>query len=146
MRKAALIFSLVLCICALGVNAQALPAPGATMDKAAFLASLQAPKPVEASSHHLATKSSCTVSLTCDVGGYFLSCSSANGDCQAGSTWVKCDGNQQDCPVCYKSKVCCDGSTIECFGWTSCGPNGVRTVVCDGVVQDTCPPISQCGP
>jgi hypothetical protein len=145
MRRAVLILALALCTCALGVNAQT-PAPGTTMDKAAFLASLQSPKPVEVSSRHLATKSSCTVNLTCDVGGYPLSCSSASGDCQSGATWVKCDGVEQDCPVCYKSRACCDGSIRECWGWSSCALTAPRTVTCDGFAEDPCPPLSQCGP
>ena len=145
-RRVILVLTLVLCTCALVVSAQVPPAPGAAMDKTAFLASLQAPKPVEVSSHRpLATKSSCTVSLICDVGAYPLSCSSANGDCQAGPTWVKCDGVEQDCPICYKSRSCCDGSIRECWGWSSC-TTGFRTVTCDGISEDPCPPLSQCGP
>src|ERR1700744_6408207 len=120
MRKAALSLALVLCTCALGV-AQAPPASGAAMDKAAFLALLQTPEPVTTSarSGRLSTKSTCTVNLTCDVGGYPLTCTSTNGDCQAGSTWIECDGNQQNCPVCYRNVGCAcpDGQVYECWGW-----------------------------
>jgi hypothetical protein len=149
MKNVILVFALVLCTCTLAAAVQAPSAPGTGMDKATFLQSLQVPAPVLASSRagsrdRLPTKSSCTVSLTCDVGAYPLSCSSANGDCQAGSTWVKCDGVQQDCPVCYKTRTCCDNSVIECYGWTSCGFGGTRSVVCDGQVEGTCPPLSQC--
>lgn len=146
MRTVVLLLALVLCTCALGAAAQAPAAPGATLDKATFLASLQAPQPVEVSSHRrLPTKSSCTVNLTCDAGAYPLSCSSAVGDCNSGATWVKCDGVEQDCPICYKSRTCCDGSVVECWGWSSCSFS-FRSVTCDGVASDQCPPLSQCGP
>jgi hypothetical protein len=145
MRSAAFVLALVLCTCTLAASAQIPPAGGAGLDKAAFLESLRTPGPVMAKSG-LATKSACTVNLTCDVGGYPLSCSSSSGDCHAGPTWVECDGVRQNCPVCYRSKTCCDGSVIECWGWSSCSPGGIRNVVCDGMIQGTCPPISQCGP
>lgn len=143
-RKVIFVLTLVLCTCALSAAAAQLPAAGLT--KAAFLESLRGPAPVQTSSHHhLATKSTCTVNLTCDVGGYPLSCTSTNGDCQSGTTWVKCDGVEQDCPVCYRSTTCCDNSIRECWGWSSC-TGGFRTVTCDGVSEDPCPPLSQCGP
>lgn len=144
MRPVIFVLALLFCSWTLSVDARALPAGGAGLGTAAFLESLRTPAPVMAKSGGLATKSSCTVTLTCDVGAYPLSCSSSTGDCQAGSTWVKCDGVQKDCPVCYQTRTCCDNSVIECYGWTSCGPGGVRTVVCDGMVQGTCPPIYHC--
>ena len=144
MRSVIFVLVLVLCTCTLA-SAQVPPAAGAVPDTAAFLESLRTPDPVMAKSGGLATKSSCTVNLTCDAGGYWLSCTSASGNCHSGSTWVSCDDVQQNCPVCYRSKICCDGSTIECWGWSSCSTGGPRNVVCDGVIQGTCPPLSQCG-
>jgi hypothetical protein len=144
MKNVILVFALVLCTCTLAAAVQTPSAPGTGMDKATFLQSLQVPAPVLASSRdRLPTKSSCTVSLTCDVGAYPLSCSSASGDCQSGATWVKCDGVQQDCPVCHQIRTCCDNSVIECYGWTSCDAN-LRSVTCDGQVKGTCPPIYHC--
>jgi hypothetical protein len=138
MRSAVWFVALILCICTVGASAQtAVP-----MTKAEFLASFGAPEPVLAKSGSL-TKQLCTVHLTCDVGGYYLSCSSNNGDCHAGPTWVKCDGVQQNCPICYKSVDCgCDCGTEDCFGWSSCS-SGARRVTCDGVTYQ-CPPLRQC--
>jgi hypothetical protein len=145
MRTVVLFLALVLCICVLAAGAQAPPAPGAVPDKAAFLDSLRTPQPVFAGSR--STKSTCNIQLTCDnVNGYVVSCSSPSGDCHSGSTSVTCDGVQYDCPVCYKSRTCCDGSIRECWGWSSCGFTNPRTVICDGFPEDPCPPLSQCGP
>jgi hypothetical protein len=89
------------------------------------------------------TKSSCTVTLTCDV-GTTLSCSSASGDCQAGGTWISCDGNRQDCPVC--SIRCPCPTDRVCYGYSSCdiasSGHGV-SIVCDGVAHG-CAPIREC--
>ncbi|HEX2223724.1 MAG TPA: hypothetical protein VHN15_05940 [Thermoanaerobaculia bacterium] len=84
-------------------------------------------------------KAACNVNLTCDVGGYYLSCSSQAGNCQAGGTWVQCDGVRKNCPVCYVQKTCPSGAVVSCFGWTSCTQYPLR-VNCDG--QDhICPPF-----
>jgi len=150
MRNAVLILTLVLCTCALGASAQALPDLGGGLDKATFLASLGTPAPVAAStqSGRLPTKSTCTVNLTCDVGGYPLSCTSTNGDCHAGPTWVECDGNRQNCPVCYRnvSCACPDGQVYECWGWSSCSFRATKNVTCDGVTYGDCLPLYDCGP
>lgn len=123
------------------------------MGKAAFLASLGTPTPVATSARsgrRLPTKSTCTVTLTCDVGAYPLSCSSSVGDCQAGSTWVKCDGVQQYCPICYKavSCACPEGQIYECWGWSSCSHNlgQSASVTCDGETYGSCLPAYECGP
>jgi hypothetical protein len=136
MKRTALLIVLMLCFCTAAAWAQA-PVP---MDKAQFLASLGTPQPVEAASRRIQTKSTCTVTLTCDVGGYPLQCTSTSGNCSAGATWISCDDNQQNCPICYKSRTCCDGSVRECWGWFSCGPG----VTCDGNSPASCPPIRQC--
>jgi hypothetical protein len=138
-KNTALVMVLMLCVCTAGAVAQA-PAP---ISEADFLASLAAPQPVPAKAGS-ATKASCTVTLTCDVGGFFLSCTSPNGDCQSGPTWVKCDGIQQNCPICQASRSCCDGSFVQCFGWSSCSNTPFRCITCDGVIEGCCPPLSQC--
>jgi len=139
MKSIALSVVLLLCVCTVGASGQA-PAP-ITQDE--FLASLRAPEPVLARTGSM-VKSFCTVNLTCNIGpGYPLSCSSNNGDCHSGPIWVKCDGVQQNCPICYKSVDCgCDCGIEDCFGWSSC-TSGARRVTCDGVVYQ-CPPIRQC--
>ena len=138
MRSTALFVLSILCICTAGASAQS----SAPITKDQFLASLWAPEPVLASAR-APFKQFCTVNLTCSVGGYQLSCSSNNGDCHSGPTWVKCDGVQQNCPVCYKSVDCaCDCGTVDCFGWSSCS-SGARRVTCDGVTYN-CPPLHAC--
>jgi hypothetical protein len=121
------------------------------MGKASFLASLGTPTPVATSARsgrRLPTKSTCTVTLTCDVGAYPLSCSSSVGDCQAGSTWVKCDGVQQYCPICHRavSCACPDGQIYECWGWSSCSARPSDSVTCDGETYGSCLPLYECGP
>lgn len=136
MRRTALFVLLILCVCTAGASAQTM----AAMTKDDFLASLRSPEPVNAARSQF--KQACTVTLHCAI-GYFLSCSSGSGNCQSGPTWVRCDGVQQDCPVCYKSVSCgCDCGTVDCFGWSSCS-SGARRVTCDGVTY-ACPPIRQC--
>jgi hypothetical protein len=135
----------MLSVCTLAAWAKA-PVPAGAVDKAQFLASLGVPQPVEAASRRaIQTKSSCTVTLTCDAGGYPLQCTSGSGNCSSTTTSVTCDGVTQNCPVCYKTRTCCDGTVLECWGWSSCqnGP-GARSITCDGFQEGPCPPISQC--
>jgi hypothetical protein len=146
MRTVVLILALVLCTCALGAGAQAPPAYGAAMDKAAFLDSLETPRPVFARSGSLPAKSTCNIQLTCDnVNGYMVSCSSSSGDCHSSTTSVTCDGVQHNCPICYIQKTCCDESIRECWGWSSCSFMFPRSIKCDGDTY-TCPPLTQCNP
>ncbi len=115
------------------------PSPPASLPE--FLASLSRGSAVV--SRGLQTKSTCTVTLTCDVGPT-LSCSSDAGDCQAGGTWISCDGNRQDCPVC--SMRCPCPPDRVCYGYSSCDivglGNGVA-IVCDGV-RHGCAPLREC--
>jgi hypothetical protein len=126
----------LLCACVLGAET-------AFESRDDFLASLGSPEPVLEKAAGFA-KSSCTVTLTCDAGGYFLSCTSGSGACSSTATSVTCDGVTQTCPVCYRTRTCCDNSVIECFGWSSCSAGPPRCVTCDGVTQDCCPPLSSC--
>lgn len=143
MRRVALFAVLMLSVCAVGAWAKG-PVSPTLVSTADFLASLGAPQPVQASGGGITPKSTCTVTLTCDAGGFFLSCTSPSGNCSSGATWISCDGNQQNCPVCYKSRTCCDGTVLECWGWTSCQNVAPRSIACDGEVFGPCPPISQC--
>ncbi|HSS47458.1 MAG TPA: hypothetical protein VLX28_00795 [Thermoanaerobaculia bacterium] len=144
MRRIALFAILMLTLCTMAAWAKT-PVPPLAMDKAQFLASLGAPQPVEAASRRgIQPKSSCTVTLTCDVGAYHLQCTSSSGNCSAGSTWVSCDGNQQNCPICYKTRSCCDGTTLECWGWSFCQNVAPRSIQCDDDIEGPCPPLSQC--
>ncbi|HEX9945886.1 MAG TPA: hypothetical protein VGG03_28090 [Thermoanaerobaculia bacterium] len=133
MKKIALFVALLLCICTLAARGQS-PAP--TLSKAEFLASLGSPEPLYAKGFQM--RSSCTVTLNCDV-GYHLTCSSGSGDCQSGPTWVKCDGVQQDCPVCAETCPCGERT---CFGWSYCD-SGLRWIECDGH-RYSCIPVTQC--
>ena len=136
MRITALLVLLLLCVCT-AASAQTSTVP----TKEEFLVSLGTPEPMPAA--RPLAKQTCTVTLHCAVGGYFLSCTSSSGNCQSGPTWVKCDGVRQNCPVCYKTVTCgCDCDPIDCFGWSSCS-SGARRVTCDGVTY-ACPPILQC--
>ncbi|MBW8879048.1 MAG: hypothetical protein JF614_29250 [Acidobacteria bacterium] len=147
MKRTGLFIVLTLCFCTAAAWAQT-PVP---MDKAQFLASLGTPVPMAASSSRaphgrkpIQTKSTCTVNLTCDVGAYHISCTSPNGNCSAGPTWVTCDGNTTTCPVCSETAECCDGSSFSCVGWSSCDST-LRSVTCDGHTHGYCPPLRNCG-
>jgi hypothetical protein len=144
MRRVALFAVLMLSIVTAAAWAKA-PVPPVALDKAQFLDSLGAPQPVEAASRRsIQTKSTCTVTLTCDAGAYPLQCSSSSGNCSSGATWVSCNGVQQNCPVCHRFVTCCDDSTRECWGWSYC-PLHPGAVECDGEVS-SCPPLWECGP
>src|SRR5215210_7868837 len=141
MRRLAGFIALSLWVCTAGASG----GNAAPVSKTDFLASLGAPRPTPARAHRIQTKSSCTVQLTCDVGAYHISCTSPNGVCQAGSTWVQCDNNPPvTCPICSETIECCDGSTRSCVGWSSCDST-LRKVTCDGHSSTSCPALWQCG-
>jgi hypothetical protein len=144
MRRIALFAVLMLSVCAVAAWAKAPVVPAGAVDKAQFLAALGAPQPVEAASRAIQTKSSCTVNLTCNAGAYHLSCTSPNGNCSSTSTSVTCDGVTQPCPICYKTRGCCDGTVLECWGWSFCQNVAPRSIQCDDDLEGPCPPISQC--
>lgn len=131
---------ILLFACALG--AQSASGASAGTDVEGFLASLSTGVPVFTSGEGL--DSYCSVRLTCDVGGYVVSCQSWSGDCHSNGSSVTCDGATQECPVCSARTTCpCYSNTIECFGWSSCH-SGAEYISCDGAWQDCWPPMSQC--
>jgi hypothetical protein len=129
---------------ACALEAQGASAASTDTDVEGFLASLRTGVPVSTSE---GMDSYCSVQLTCDVGGYPLSCESWSGDCHSTSNSVTCDGVEQTCPICRAVVTCpCYGNTIECFGWSYCRSRPLLTpfVECDGYREDCWPPMSQC--
>lgn len=88
----------------------------------------------EGDSMVFAASGACEVTRYCDYPPPVLvTCSSAVGDCQIGSTWVQCDGVRQSCPACpppscspicdqLDNVSCTPGKTTTCYypGTCSC--------------------------
>ena len=130
--------ALFLSLCCLPAQAEPLTA-SAPPDLNNFLSALHGPQP---SLRSESIENTCTVTLECSGApqGY-ISCTSPNGDCQAGVNWVECDDVRTYCPACYAE---CDCGDNWCTGQTSCSTTfGPHRVICDGVTY-SCAPIRSC--
>jgi hypothetical protein len=131
MKKAAVLFGLLLCSLALGAEAGQSSAPAVPLDD--FLASLGSSDTVPAPTY----KNHCSASWNCPIGTR-ITCT-GHTLCTAAPNYVECDGARKDCPIC--SAICPCGERT-CFGSSYCD-DGLRWIECDGR-RYSCTPVSQC--